>query len=171
MFARVPVPATRARCVSPCGAKQKAVGARTFRRHIPNDSPRCTRMIIGQQNAVPLIRIARLPPAGQRRDVTHSKRWARQLGDAPPTRKSCRYRSGSLRSGLDDFDDPRNQTVTRVAILDGSKRRSIVRDGRTRPRHCGLGGSSCETAPASRRTRRARSTFKNGTNDRSGSAL
>ena len=78
---------------------------------------------------------------------------------------------GPFRSNLDYFEGPRNQTVARVATIDSSKRPAIVKNGSTLPRHCGLGGSSCETAPASRCTRRARSTFKNRTNDRSGSTL
>ena len=87
---------TRACCVCPRGAKQKAVGARAFARHVPNDSPRWTGMITGRLNAAPLIRIARLPPAGQRREVAHATSWARRLVDAPPARESCRYRSGFL---------------------------------------------------------------------------
>ena len=54
---------TRARRVFPRGAKQKHVAARAFRRHDPNDSPCRTRLITGRLNAVPLIRIARLPAA------------------------------------------------------------------------------------------------------------
>ena len=89
---------TRACCVCPRGAKQKAVGARAFRRHVPNDSPHCNRVITGRLNAAPLIRIARLPPAAQRREAARSTRWARRLVDAPPARESCRYRSGFLQT-------------------------------------------------------------------------
>ena len=76
---------SRACCVCPRGAKQKAFGAMAFRRRVPNDSLRWTRVIAGRLNAAPLIRIAGLPPAAQRREAARSTRWARRLVDAPPT--------------------------------------------------------------------------------------
>ena len=52
----------RACCVSPRGAKQRAVGVRAFARHVPNDWPRWTRMITGRLNAAP-SNIIRQPPS------------------------------------------------------------------------------------------------------------
>ena len=89
---------TRACCVSPCGANQKHVAARVFRRHVPTDTPRRTRSIFGRPIALRHIRTARLSHAGQPRRATRSTLSTRWPSDAPLARNTRRCRSDFLQS-------------------------------------------------------------------------
>ena len=117
----------RAQYVSPRGAKQKPVGAPTFRRHVPNDSARWARMITGRLNAAPgrescryrsgTLQIESRLFRGSKEPDGCARRNNRQL-KAPSNRQRREHASAALRSGRVVVRNRARQSVYETCSLD-----------------------------------------------------